>query len=118
METVFTFDSDIVSDLHKDAYGFRPRGDFWKNWDASTDEQRQAEWDSLLEALERSVAQEKAEQALAIERFEKLVAKTIASGAGDRATALRWIMDASAVNNSDWEFLSYNHGLPYGYFKA
>ena len=38
------------------------------------------------------------------------------AGAGDRETALRWIMDASDCDG-DWEFLCFHHHLPYGYFK-
>jgi hypothetical protein len=36
-------------------------------------------------------------------------------GAGDRATALRWIMEASSANG-DWEYLCWDLGLPYHYF--
>lgn len=118
METVYTYDTDIVSDLHKDAYGFRPRGAFWQNWEASTEDEKQAEWNSLLEACQRAIERQREEEALAIVRFEKLLEKTVSRGAGDRETALRWIMDASGIDNGDWEFLCYEHGLPYGYFKA
>jgi len=25
-----------LSDVHKEAYGFRPRGDFWAKWDSAS----------------------------------------------------------------------------------
>lgn len=112
---VYTFDADTVSDLHKDAYGFRPSELFWEEWLSASDAQKQKIWDSLERALQVTIAEEKEREAVAKERFEALVAKTIQSGARDREQALRWIMDASNCNG-DWEFLCWEHGLPYRYF--
>lgn len=116
METVFTFDRDLFSDLHKDAYGFRPRWDYFTWLESADDDELQAEWDSLLKAVERSIKEDELREKAAIEQFEQLVSKSIAAGAPDRETALRWIMDAS-ICNGDWEFLCYEHGLPYRYFN-
>lgn len=113
---MFTFDANIVSDLHKDAYGFRPSAYWWEIWSESTDEQKQGTWDDLIDQLNYSMEQEKQAQARAIDRFEHLVAKTIEHGAADRETALRWIMDSSDCNG-DWEYLCWQHGLPYGFFN-
>lgn len=112
----YTFDSDIVSDLHKDVYGSRPSNQFWANWTNGDNDHRQATWDSLLVSLKRVVAEEEQRRQEDIARFEALVTHTIDSGARDRATALRWIMDASDCNG-DWEYLCYQHGLPYTYFQ-
>jgi hypothetical protein len=117
MSTQYTFDADIVSDLHKDAHGFRPSQFFWAQWDRTNDDGRQKIWDGLLEDLRNSIQQEKAEQELAIQRFEQLVSRHIEAGAGDRATALRWIMDTLDWAPGDWDALCYEHGLPYGYFR-
>ena len=114
--TKYTFDSDIVSDLHKDAYGFRPRENFWEFWTSATDDEKQTEWDSLLQALEQSIARDKEEQSRSVAAFEQHVTNTMCMGAGDRETALRWIMDAS-ICNGDWDFLCYEYGLPYSYFR-
>ena len=113
---VWTFDEDIVSDLHKDAYGMRPSESWWYGWVHATDEDKQFQWNCLLEAVEASIKREEEDQAWAIQKFEKLVTSTIESGAKTREDALRWIMDASTCYG-DWEFLCYNHGLPYGFFK-
>lgn len=119
MNATYTFDENIVSDLHKDAYGFRPCEGFWASWSSMDDDEKQAEWDSLIEACNRAIQEEEDQQALSIMRFEVLVQKTIESGAGDRETALRWIMDASSgARYNDWDFLCYDHGLPYGYFRT
>lgn len=116
METTYTFDLNTFSDLHKDAMGFRPSRAFFEWMNTANDDQLQAEWDSLIDALDRRMNYEAEREREAIIAFEKLVTNTIESGAKDRKTALRWIMDAS-ICAGDWEFLCYEHGIPYGYFK-
>lgn len=113
---VYTFDENIVSDLHKDARGIRPSGYWWTMWEEASDLRRQEIWDGLLDELSYAQEHERQAQANAMERFEKMVAKTMEHGAADRETALRWIMDASTCNG-DWEYLCYKHGLPYGSFQ-
>ena len=116
--TEYTFDSNIVSDLHKDAYGFRPTQGFWAQWEAMNDDGKQAEWDYLCDALYASNEEEELRQKRAIVEFEDLVNTTLAAGAADRATALRWIMGNSLVCDGDWSFLACMYGLPYNYFKV
>jgi hypothetical protein len=113
----YTFDENIVSDLHKDAYGIRPGSAFWAQWDEASDDGKQVIWDRLLRSLDAAMEQEQEQERVAIERFEALVAKTLEAGAADREAALRWIMDASSANG-DWEYLCFKHGLPYRYFAA
>jgi len=112
----FTYDDNTVSDLHKEAYGYRPSITFFDWWRNATPAEKQATWDSLMDTADAEVAREKAFEELAIKDFEAHIAETIKLGAHDRATALRWIMDASEANG-DWEYLCFLTGLPYGYFK-
>jgi hypothetical protein len=63
--------------------------------------------------------EEEARQELdAQRRFEQLVAYTIATGAGDRATALRWIANAEGFTAHEaaygGEAWCYHFGLWYG----
>jgi hypothetical protein len=104
----------IYWDMHKDAYGVRPRCIDTSAW---TLEDFEAEFKVLSEAIEREDIARKASEAEAVAKFEKHVTNTICMGAGDRATALRWIMDASNANG-DWEYLCYDLGLPYRYFSV
>jgi hypothetical protein len=101
-------------DMHKDAYGFRPRGVDTSTW---TEADFEAEFKVLGEAIDREEIARKASEAEAVAKFEQHVTNTICMGAGDRATALRWIMEASSANG-DWEYLCYDLGLPYHYFKV
>jgi len=100
-------------DMYKDAYGVRPR---WIDTTKWTVEDFEAEFVSLATAIEQAETQRKAEQAESIAKFEQHVMNTICMGARNRETALNWIMDASNANG-DWEYLCYDLGLPYGYFK-
>lgn len=112
---MFTFDENTVSDLRKDAYGSRPSQSWWYGWTHATDEQKQYQWDHLLECLEATITEEKEIEDRAIKAFEVLVDKTIANGAKGRGSALQWIMEASTCDDN-WEYLCFTYGLPYNYF--
>ena len=101
------------SDMHKDAYGFRPR-DVTEGW---TLEQYEAEFAILEKAIAESIAETREYQQACSEIFEERVLDVIASGAGDRETALRWIMDGSEAGG-DWEYFCFLNGLSYGYFRS
>ena len=104
----------IFSDIHKDVYGYRPR---WQ----STEQWNSLEWlkeqvAELEDALLRQEEEKVSEEAAAIEAFEARVLGTRAAGAPDRETAIRWIAEAYEIEG-DWDYLCYQLGLPYGYFK-
>ena len=84
----YTFDDNTFSDLHKDVYGFRPRG---HHYDVASDDEKQKIWDELCEELS---ANEKAARILEQERiasFEERVEDVIGLGANNRQTAIRWM---------------------------
>ena len=103
----------IYWDMYKDAHGVRPRGIDTSTW---TMQDFQLEFASLQEVIVREEAQRKVAEKEAVDKFEQHVTNTICMGARDRETALRWIMDASNANG-DWEYLCYDLGLPYQYFR-
>ena len=108
----FTFDENIVSDLHKDAYGFRPSQSWWCMWAAFNGEQKQAEWDQLLRALDDSIEEEKLEAEFRVQEFKSWVADTMSRGAGSEMTALRWICQTEEFYHSqDVEFFVWNQGI-------
>jgi hypothetical protein len=113
---MFTFDEDTVSDLHKDAYGFRPSQSWWYGWTHATDTEKQSNWDSMVEAMARSEKYRVECEKHAVKEFEAAVLKIMESGAKTREGALDWVMDASGCNG-DWEYFCFRHGLPYQYFK-
>ena len=103
----------IFWDAYKDAYGFRPRG---HNISTMTEQELEHEISELAQITERNQKQEELEQQEAITRFEKRVEETIALGAKNRETAIKWIHDAEDTGGDD-EYLCYRLGLPYTYFK-
>ena len=108
-------DESMVSDLHKDAYGFRPREAFWSAWERMTPSEKQSEWDSLCRSVENAIAREVLMAEEAAVEFEQLVSETIAHGAADRQVAIRWLRDASA-SHLGWIGFCYEYGLPGRYF--
>ena len=100
-------------DMYKDAHGVRPRGIDTSAW---TLEQFEQEFQHLGDVIEQEEAHRKATEALAVKNFEQHVTNTICTGARDRETAVKWIMDASHANG-DWEYFCFLNGLPYGYFN-
>jgi hypothetical protein len=100
-------------DMYKDAYGVRPRGVDTSTWTLADFD---AEFQLLGEIIKQEDIARKAAETEAIEKFEQHIINTICMGARNRETALRWIMDASNANG-DWEYLCYDLGLPYHYFR-
>ena len=54
----YTFDELSVSDLHKDAYGFRPSESFWQEWTLANDDEKQYLWDSMIDVLNSDLIDE------------------------------------------------------------
>ena len=113
----YTFDERIVSDLHKDARGFRPSVYWWDQWKLCSDDQKQVMWDSLCEELEAEIAREKTAQKQAYFSLMNRIDETLALGAGDVITALKWIMEAEQFDDYDLQYgadyFCYHFGLAY-----
>jgi hypothetical protein len=112
----YTFDEDIVSDLHKDAWGFRPSSYWWYRWNEGSDATKQSMWDSLIVDLEVAMANQKAAYDDAKSEYEACLAEYISIGAKDRATAIRWLVQSLELTEADkWygaEYICYTLGLP------
>ena len=100
-------------DFYKEVHGIRPR---WVNHEEATVEWYRAELESLQREADAQWEEQLVREGEATAVFEKSVESLIASGAGDRATAIRWIHDANDTNY-DSEYLCFLMGLPYGYFR-
>ena len=118
LTTTYTYDEQTVSDLHKDAYGFRPRESFYYRWDTATAAERQNIWDNMCMTLESELELEKQETARNIERFESRVDDVLRTGALSRVQAIKWIAQSEDLYSSDYppyEELEYRLGLPFRY---
>ena len=109
----FTFDYDLFSDLHKDAYGFRPR--YHRFYDeTTTDVERQEFWDWAIRDMEIAMAEEEKRKVEAIASFEKVIANSMEMCNCDRLTAIRFQLEAmDMLEEYDMGYVCYNLGLPY-----
>ena len=109
---MFTYSNDIISDLHKDVYGYRPREAFWADWDNCTPAEKQKTWDEYCNALEANAIQEAVQEAADVAKFEDRVQDVIAIGAGNRTTALKWIVEQETFYHSqDVEHFVWQQGI-------
>jgi hypothetical protein len=100
-------------DFYKEVHGIRPS---WVNHEEATVEWYRAELESLQREADAQWEEQQIREGEATAVFEKSIDSLIASGAGDRATAIRWIHEANDTNY-DGEFLCYKLDLPYGYLR-
>jgi hypothetical protein len=102
--------------MHKDAYGFRPRHLFTE---MSTEELvSDMEYFGML--IDANLAQEAIAEKAAIDALEARLASYMEMGAPDRATAMRWELDAQGEDiilqsgaKYDIGYYCYCMGLPY-----
>ena len=100
---------DMISDLHKDARGYRPSQYFWEGWKELSDEGQKEIFDMLAEELKIREQDEREMEQRAIEKFKARIADVIKLGAGNRTTALRWITSqekfyhSQSVEHFVWE---------------
>ena len=99
-------------DMHKDAYGVRPRCIDTSSW---TEADFEAEFVELARVIDRENAIRVEAEEKAMIDFEMRVQSLLVSGAKDYEMALRWIHEAEGSDGDD-EYLCYLMGLPYRYF--
>lgn len=113
----YTFDERTVSDLHKDAFGFRPREYFWAEWNNSSDAAKQVIWDDLLAALERTMDWERQQEERAVEAYRQRVRDLLGLGASDEYQARKWLVQSLEPTESDLlyggSWVCFELGLPY-----
>lgn len=114
---MYTFDEQILSDLHKDAYGHRPSNSFWREWSHADDDSKQQIWDSLLEDLEDEMKSKREAEVAAIQHLEANVQRNMDLGAPDRETAIRWILQSLDLSEMDMQYggtyVCYELNLPF-----
>ena len=106
---MYDFDDNIFSDLHKDAYGFRPRGhEYYEALPA----RKQEIWVKVCEDLEAAQEEEARQEQEAVAEFKAQITKVIEAGAGNRITALRWMTSTETFYHSqDVEHWVYKQGI-------
>jgi hypothetical protein len=113
----YTFDEKLVSDLHKDAHGYRPTSLFWIDWNNGSNSYKQKMWNDLLADLEYEVEREANERVAAINALEQEIANALDLGAPSREIAIRWVVESMCLTEWDLayggEHICYMKNLPY-----
>jgi hypothetical protein len=113
----YTFDEQIVSDLHKDARGFRPSATWWSVWNRVSDDAKQDIWDALGQELNETMDRERRAQADAMIALHQRIQGVMLLGAKDEVQALKWIMEAEEFDDYDLRYgpsyFCYHFGLSY-----
>lgn len=94
-------DGDIYSDLHKDVYGFRPRGITF-----ASIENFDADFKNLAEKLSVQIDEDAIRQSANLEKFKERVAETMLLCNCDKVRAVEIIADAEG-ELENLEFYSY-----------
>ena len=77
-------------------------------------EDLQKEADYISAEVERSINEEKEAEDENLKKFEQRIANIIESGAGDRKTAIKWILQGEGLDKEqDKGYICYCLGLPY-----
>jgi hypothetical protein len=119
MEKQYTYDEDIVSDLYKEAFGFRPREDFWANWNSYSDEERQVSWNQMIEFAESEADREHLERLAAEQDLETRIIPNIQSYLNSciREDAIQHLHKTYETYGSI-EYLEHCLGIRYGYLSG
>ena len=113
----YTFDEMTVSDLHKEARGFRPREGFWGHWNLSTNAEKQAIWDGLLGELDLTIEADKCREREAVSRFDSGLELIQATFACDREEAIVHFVESLGWDKYDLMYggshVCFELGVPY-----
>ena len=100
-----------VYEMHKDAYGVKGRH---YNFDAMSNKELEEELKHLCEVAKREREIEARQEAENYKNFEKRIFDTVQMGAGDRETAIKWILEAEGLDKEqDTGYICYSLGLGY-----
>jgi len=87
-----------ISDLYKDVYGFRPRNYNFHEWSF---DQLTKFVNDLSDQAESDREYERKQAQLAEVEFNKRIQEVIDLGAGDRETALRWMLQGDMGDDKE-----------------
>lgn len=113
--TSYDYDENIFSDLHKDAYGYRPGGhEFY----TASPARKQEIWDIVCDDLDREIDRERAEQKAAAVAFNETIANIQELCNCDRKDAIRHYINSLDLSQGDIEFygsdyIAWEAGLSY-----
>lgn len=105
------YDERVLSDLHKDARGFRPSSDWFQAWNEMDVPARNALWTSLCDDVDTAIETERAQTLQAIARLEDRIAEQAHDLGVSVQTMVRWDMDAHQVGDHGVGYYLYLCGI-------
>jgi len=110
----YTYSDELLSDLHKDAYGCRPGVSYREWWQTLSAIEKQVEWDLMIATMQAEQEFQRRHEEEAVAEYEMQIARNLDIGAGTRKDAVRWILDSMELSPyDDAGFVCYKLGLPY-----
>jgi len=108
---------DLISDLHKEVYGFRPTQDWWVDWNNSSDSQKEKIWDEYNRVNELQIVEATQREEKNLQDFKSNIAKMMFDHNLTKLDAVRWWIEAEGLNETDLmygsSYINYSHNLPY-----
>ena len=109
---MYTYTTELFSDLHKDVYGYRPRGAAMEEWNSRTPRQKNELFNALCDELEEVTRDEKRQADRNLFEFTGQIMDMIELGAKDRETALRWMTQEHEFHSEqDVSHWVWSHGI-------
>ena len=100
--TKYTFCENTISDLHKDAWGYRPSQGFWVRWEASNDDAKQSVWNDLIDDMVKNDAEDAKIKSENASKLAKRIKEVCKLGASNYRTAIRWILEADGLEHDKY----------------
>ena len=110
----YTYSDELMSDLHKDAYGSRPGITYRLYWQTLTADEKQAEWETMIAEMQAKQEAQRRYEEESVAEYEMQILRNQVHGAPTREDAVRWILDSMELSPyDDAGFVCYKLGLPY-----
>lgn len=109
----FSFDESLISDLHKDAYGFRPNSQYWTDWSFMTAAEKQQEWDHLLERAREEDDRRESQELRSYELWSADIRALMTEHNISEARAIIWDMQSYVSGIDDLSMYCYKRGLTF-----
>jgi hypothetical protein len=91
---------ELISDLHKDARGFRPSAEWMRVFNGKSDVEKEATWEALCNELAENEAENELREIAAVDAYNARINGMVADYGISRETAMRWDLDAFEVDIS------------------
>ena len=112
---MFTYSDDGFSDLHKDVYGFRPRGARMDEWNERTARQKQELWNALCDELEQNEKTARKEEEESLSEFRITLRDVMDTCNCDWKNAIKLLAEAEENDldrsAQDFDYFLWNQGL-------